>query len=41
MMMQRPPMMTGPPSATSTAPNSTRLSAPMVTSPQTVAVGAM
>jgi hypothetical protein len=41
MTTQCRPIVTGPPSATSTAPKSTRLSAPTVTSPQTVAVGAM
>src|SRR5689334_3718680 len=40
MTTQCAPIVTGPPSATTTAPKRMRLSAPMVTSPQTVAVGA-
>jgi len=40
MMMHRSPIVTGPLSAVSTAPKRTRLSAPTVTSPQMVALGA-
>jgi hypothetical protein len=35
------PISTGPPSAVTTAPNSTRLCGPTVTSPASTAVGAM
>ena len=35
------PISTGPPSAVTTAPKSTRLCGPTVTSPQSTAVGAM
>ena len=41
MITQFRPISTGPPSAVITAPNSTRLCGPTVTSPASTAVGAM
>jgi hypothetical protein len=41
MITQFAPIWTGPPSAVITAPNSTRLCGPTLTSPASTAVGAM